>query len=172
MGYGVTGNFVVDPNWGEDEFRELWDFVARHQFERAGYTILTPLPGTDFHGDVAGVVRNQPWFKYDMHHVLWKPRLGERRFFELYAETWQRSILNLKGHKRWRDWAGQIRPAQIPYLARVLRRTQRMMRPKAYLTENRPETLEAFKSPPPVPEIQSDRGSLEASGGAGRWPAP
>jgi len=172
MGYGVTGNFVVDPNWGEDEFRELWDFVARHQFERAGYTILTPLPGTDFHSDVAGVVRNQPWFKYDMHHVLWKPRLGERRFFELYAETWQRSILNLKGHKRLRDWAGQIRPAQIPYLARVLRRTQRMMRPKAYLTENRPETLAAFESSPPVPAIQSDRGSLEASGGTGRWPAP
>ena len=147
MGYGVTGNFVVDPDWDEDGFRELWDFVARHRFQRAGYTILTPLPGTDYHRDVAHLVRDQPWFKYDMHHVLWKPRLGERRFFELYAETWQRSILNLKGHKRWRDWIGQIRPAQIPYLARVLRRTQRMMRPEAYLTENRPETLLTFRRP-------------------------
>ena len=47
------------------------------------------------------------------------------RFFELYAETWRRSILNLRGEKRWRDWAAQIRPTQIPYLARVLHRTQR-----------------------------------------------
>jgi radical SAM superfamily enzyme YgiQ (UPF0313 family) len=161
MGYGVTGNFVVDPDWDEDGFRELWDFVARHQFQRAGYTILTPLPGTAFHRDVAHVVRSQPWFKYDMHHVLWKPRLGERRFFEFYAETWQRSILNLKGHKSWRDWAGQIRPTQLPYLARVLRRTQRMMRPEAYLAENRPETLLSFKRPAPVPAIRSDRRSLE-----------
>jgi radical SAM superfamily enzyme YgiQ (UPF0313 family) len=161
MGYGVTGNFVIDPDWDEDGFRELWEFVARHGFQRAGYTILTPLPGTDFHRDVAHVVRNQPWFKYDMHHLLWKPRLGERRFFELYAETWRRSILNLKGQKRWRDWAGQIRPAQIPYLARVLRRTQRMMRPEAYLAENRPETLSSFESPPPAPAIQNDRRSLE-----------
>lgn len=172
MGYGVTGNFVIDPDWGEDGFKELWDFVAQHGFERAGFTILTPLPGTDFHCDVAHVVRNQPWFKYDMHHVLWKPRLGERRFFELYAETWQRSILNLKGHKRWRDWAGQIRPTQIPYLARVLRRTQRMMRPEAYLAENRPETLSSLESPPPVPAKESKRRSLERVWQRGGWRAP
>ena len=119
------------------------------------------VPQDDLHHDVADVVRNQPWFKYDMHHVLWKPRLGERRFFELYAETWQRSILNLKGHKRWRDWAGQIRPADILYLARVLRRTQRMMRPEVYLAENRPETLSSLASPPPVPAMETDRSSLE-----------
>ena len=28
MGYGVTGNFLVDPDWDEAQFRELWDFVA------------------------------------------------------------------------------------------------------------------------------------------------
>jgi radical SAM superfamily enzyme YgiQ (UPF0313 family) len=161
MGYGVTGNFVVDPDWDEDAFRELWDFVARHKFQRAGYSILTPLPGTEFHCDVADVVRGQPWFKYDMNHLLWKPRLGERRFFELYAETWQRSILNLKGHKRWRDWAAQVRPTHIPYLARVLRQTQRMMRPEAYLKENRPETLSPFKRADAVPATRSDRRSLE-----------
>jgi radical SAM superfamily enzyme YgiQ (UPF0313 family) len=155
MRYGVTGNFVIDPDWDEDRFRELWEFVAHHGFQRAGYSILTPLPGTAFHGDVANVVHDQPWFKYDMHHLLWKPRLGERRFFELYAETWRRSILNLKGQKRWRDWVVQVRPAQLPYLARVLRRTQRMMRAEAYLTENRPETLSEFTSRPSETATQS-----------------
>jgi len=71
-----------------------------------------------------------------MHHALWEPRLGARRFFELYAETWRRSILNLQGKKRWTDWARQVRPAQIPYLTRVLLRTQRLMRPEAYLAEH------------------------------------
>lgn len=146
MRYGVTGNFVIDPDWNEDQFEELWEFVAQYGFQRAGYTILTPLPGTAFHDDVAHVVDEQPWFKYDMHHLLWKPRLGERRFFELYAETWRRSILNLKGQKRMRDWAAQVRPAKLPYLARVLRRTQRMMRSEAYMAENRPEALLPFSS--------------------------
>src|SRR5436190_16957107 len=135
MRYGVTGNFLVDPDWREEDFRQLWDFVARHGFQRAGYTILTPLPGTELHQKLAPALAGQPWFKYDMHHVLWEPRLGARRFFELYAETWRRSILNLGGDKRWSDWAKQIKVRQLPYLTRVLLRTQRMMRPEAYLAE-------------------------------------
>ena len=48
LGYGVTGNFVIDPDWGESDFERLWDFVARHDLGRAGFTILTPLPGTTY----------------------------------------------------------------------------------------------------------------------------
>jgi hypothetical protein len=71
-----------------------------------------------------------------MHHLLWEPRLGAERFFELYAETWRRSILNTSGDKRLLDWMRQVRPAQISYIARVLWRTQRMMKPAAYLREH------------------------------------
>src|SRR5262245_20885966 len=102
--FGVTGNFVVDPDWEEADFRTLWDFVAAHNLQRAGYTILTPLPGTELHRDHPTLRRDAPWFQYDMHHLLWEPRLGPRRFLELYAETWRRSILNLGGQKRWSDW--------------------------------------------------------------------
>lgn len=134
--YGVNGNFLVDPDWGEEDFRRLWEFVACHGLQRAGYTILTPLPGTDYFRKIAPRLAGQPWSNYDMHHVLWEPRLGARRFFELYAETWRKSILNTSGEKRWVDWMRQIRPAQIPYLARVLWRTQRMMNAGAYLREH------------------------------------
>ena len=136
LGFGVTGNFVVDPDWSQEQFQELWDFVAAHGFERAGYTILTPLPGTQLHREMAPILGEQPWFRYDMHHALWQPRLGPQRFFELYAETWRRSVLNLQGRKRWRDWAAQIRWSQLPYLTRVLLRTQRLMRASAYLREH------------------------------------
>ena len=135
VGYGVNGNFLVDPDWTEADFKELWDFVARHGLRRAGFTILTPLPGTEFFGGLASRLAGQPWFKYDMHHLLWEPRLGARRFFELYAETWRRSILNASGEKKWLDWMRQVRPAKIPYLTSVLWRTQRMMKPEAYLRE-------------------------------------
>ncbi len=136
MGYGVTGNFLVDPDWDEWQFRELWGFVRRYGFQRAGYTILTPLPGTDPFQRLAPILQGQPWFKYDMHHLLYEPRLGAKRFFELYAETWRRSILNTSGEKKWIDWMRQIRPGQIPYLTRVLLRTQRMMKAEAYLREH------------------------------------
>jgi radical SAM superfamily enzyme YgiQ (UPF0313 family) len=134
--YGVTGNFLVDPDWDEAQFQELWDFVAANGFQRAGYTILTPLPGTELYQKLSPILEGQPWFKYDMHHVLWEPRLGAKRFFELYAETWRRSILNTSGEKRWIDWMRQIKPSEIPYLTRVLARTQRMMKAAAYMKEH------------------------------------
>jgi radical SAM superfamily enzyme YgiQ (UPF0313 family) len=138
LGYQVTGNFVIDPDWDEEHFRELWAFVDRHGFHRAGYTLLTPLPGTALFDQerARGRLAGRPWSHYDMHHCLWEPRLGTRRFFELYAETWRRSILNLGGRKRWSDWARQVRPSQVPYLTRVLWRTQKMMKPEAYLADH------------------------------------
>ncbi|MBE2886601.1 B12-binding domain-containing radical SAM protein [Geobacter anodireducens] len=143
--YGINGNFLIDPDWDEDDFRDLWDFVARYGLQRAGFTILTPLPGTDFFREVAPRIARQPWSNFDMHHLLWEPRVGAPRFFELYAETWRRSILNTSGDKSLVDWMKQVRPSQIPYIARVLWRTQRMMKPEAYLREyeaTRPRTTE------------------------------
>jgi radical SAM superfamily enzyme YgiQ (UPF0313 family) len=133
--YGINGNFLIDHDWGEDDFRELWDFVSKYNLQRAGFTILTPLPGTDFYNETAPRMGDQPWSNFDMHHLLWEPRIGAARFFELYAETWRRSILNTSGDKSIYDWMRQVRPSQIPYIVRVLWRTQRMMKPAAYLRE-------------------------------------
>jgi radical SAM superfamily enzyme YgiQ (UPF0313 family) len=137
MRYGVTGNFLVDPDWEERDFHDLWEFVAGNGFQRAGYTILTPLPGTLLFDRLAPVLAGQPWFKYDMHHLLWEPRLGAGRFFELYAETWRRSVLNLGGEKSLLGWMRQVRPGQMAYIARILLRTQRMMKAGAYIREHR-----------------------------------
>jgi radical SAM superfamily enzyme YgiQ (UPF0313 family) len=162
--YGVTGNFVVDPDWGEEEFEHLWAFVAENRFERAGYTILTPLPGTALYDEFAARGGGGgPWFRYDMHHALWEPRLGGERFFHLYAETWRRSILNLGGRKRWRDWAAQVRLRDLPALYGVLRRTQRMMRPGEYLAEHTGPRLAPAAGPlEPVEEAPRGVGDLEA----------
>ncbi len=135
--FGINGNFLVDPDWDEAGFQQLWDFVAQYGLQRAGFTILTPLPGTEYYQSVAHKTADQPWSNFDMHHLLWEPKLGPERFFELYAETWRRSILNTAGDKGILDWVKQVRPSQIPYIIRVLWRTQRMMKPAEYLKEYR-----------------------------------
>jgi radical SAM superfamily enzyme YgiQ (UPF0313 family) len=136
FGYGVTGNFVVDPDWAETDFERLWHFVEKYKLSRAGFTILTPLPGTPYFDKMQSRLRAVRWAQYDMHHLLWEPRLGAERFFQLYCETWRRSILNLGGSKSWSDWARQVRLADLPFLTRMLVRTQRMMRPEACLAEH------------------------------------
>lgn len=133
--YGINGNFLIDPAWTEDDFRELWDFVASHGLQRSGFTLLTPLPGTEAFKEHGHLTEGHPWSDFDMHHLLWEPRLGAERFCELYAETWRRSILNTSGDKKLTDWLRQVSPLQIPYMIKVLRRTQAMMKPSTYLRE-------------------------------------
>jgi hypothetical protein len=74
-----------------------------------------------------------------MHHLLWEPALGARRFFELYCQTWRRSALNLSGRKKWHQWLREARATDALFLARMLRRTQRLMDPNHYLAEYRPQ---------------------------------
>jgi radical SAM superfamily enzyme YgiQ (UPF0313 family) len=136
-GYGVTGNFVVDPDWDETDFQRLWAFVDEHRLHRAGYTILTPLPGTPYYEAVHDRIRASEWSQFDMSHLLWEPKLGARRFFELYCETWRRSVLNLSGEKPWWRWLREVKPQHVPFLMRMLYRTQRMMDPDYYLAEHR-----------------------------------
>jgi hypothetical protein len=72
-----------------------------------------------------------------MHHLLWEPKLGPRRFFELYCETWHRSVLNLRGEKKWWKWIRQARARDLLFLASLIHRTQSMMKPESYLAEHR-----------------------------------
>ena len=133
--YGVTGNFVIDPAWAEADFERLWAFVERHQLFQAGFTILTPLPGTAYFDEMRPMLRARRWSHFDMHHLLWEPRLGPRRFFELYCETWRRSVLNLRGRKGLLQWMREVDARNALFLVRALRRTQRLMDPQHYVDE-------------------------------------
>ena len=135
LGYGVTGNFVIDPAWRQPDFERLWDFVDRNALHQAGYTILTPLPGTAYFEEMRPRLGARKWAHFDMHHLLWEPALGPERFFELYCETWRRSVLNLSGRKSVWQWLRQVEPRNALFLLRALRRTQRMMDPRHYLAE-------------------------------------
>ena len=135
LGYGVTGNFVIDPAWSEEDFERLWAFVEHHQLFQAGFTILTPLPGTAYFDEMRPRLGARAWSHFDMHHLLWEPALGPERFFALYCETWRRSVLNLRGRKRLWRWLRQVDLRNAPFLVGALARTQRMMDPARYLEE-------------------------------------
>src|SRR5262245_3838700 len=135
-GYGVTGNFVIDPAWQQADFERLWAFVEKFRLYQAGFTILTPLPGTAYFDEMQPRLRATRWADFDMHHALWEPALGAERFFELYCETWRRSILNLGGRKSLWQWLRQTEVRNAPFLLRALMRTQRMMKPSHYLREH------------------------------------
>ena len=63
------------------------------------------------------------------------PRSAPQRFFELYCETWRRSVLNLGGRKSVWQWLRQVEPRNAMFLMKALWRTQRMMDPRHYVAE-------------------------------------
>ncbi|MFZ0772756.1 MAG: radical SAM protein [Candidatus Sulfotelmatobacter sp.] len=159
LGFGVTGNFIVDPDFTEADFAGLWDFLDEHQLYRVGFTILTPLPGTYYFEKSQRRIEVFDWRHYDLHHLLWQPRLPVERFFDLYCESWRRSVLNLAGKKKWWQWLKEVRLRDIPRLAQILARTQLMMDSQAYLKETkilRPRGLT------PVSEPSSETGPTRA----------
>lgn len=136
-GFGVTGNFIIDPDFTEENFYELWEFIEAHQLFRVGFTILTPLPGTQYFEQARPQLKVLDWNQYDLHHLLWKPRLPVERFFELYCETWRRTVLNAAGRKKWWQWIRQVDLRHLGHMARILSRSQQLMDPCAYLAEYR-----------------------------------
>jgi radical SAM superfamily enzyme YgiQ (UPF0313 family) len=138
LGYGVTGNFVIDPDWTEADFERLWTLVDRLELSRLGYTVLTPLPGTPLFERCKPRILEYDWSKWDMHHLLYEPRLGRRRFFELFVECWRRNVLGAGHAAHWGRWLAGLRPSQTWTLARVLWQTQRMLRVDAYVDETFP----------------------------------
>ena len=137
-GYGVTGNFVIDPDWGEGDFEKLWLMVDRLKLARLGYTVLTPLPGTPLFAELRPRILDWDWSKWDMHHLLYEPKLGRRRFFELFVECWRRNVLGARHAGQWLRWLRGLSPGQVALLARVLWRTQRLLNVDAYLDETFP----------------------------------
>lgn len=135
--YGVTGNFVIDPDWQEADFEAMWQMVDRLGLNRAGFTVLTPLPGTPLFDSMRDKLTETDWAKWDMHHLLVEPRLGRRRFFELFVQSWKRNVLSSSySTKKWWRWANELDPRQLAMLARILLQTQRMLRVNAYMRES------------------------------------
>ena len=150
LGYGVTGNFVVNPNWSESDFEAMWAMVDRLQLNRAGFTVLTPLPGTPLFDSMRDQLTETDWSKWDMHHLLVEPRLGRQRFFELFVKSWKRNVLSA-GYSttKWWKWARELEPKQLLLFARVMLQTQRMLSVRAYVKESIPAQTPASLSVDP-----------------------
>ena len=51
LGVGFTPNFIVDPAWDRDDFARLRDWIEQMGAYNSGFSVLTPLPGTDLWDD-------------------------------------------------------------------------------------------------------------------------
>ncbi len=87
-GVMLRGNYIVRPDYGEAQFAELAEYAARHSVAFAGYTILTPMPGTPFYREVAGEIVDRDLAKYNFFNCVLKTNLPLERFYEQVGALW------------------------------------------------------------------------------------
>ncbi len=87
-GVMLRGNYIVRPDYDESQFAGLAAYAARHTVAFAGYTILTPMPGTPFHREVADEIVDHDLAKYNFFNCVLKTKLPLARFYEQVGALW------------------------------------------------------------------------------------
>jgi len=87
-GVKLRANYVVPPSYGLDDFRALGEFAAAHSTAFAGYTILTPMPGTELYREEAANIVDRDLSKYNFFNCVTKTRLPLERFYEETGRLW------------------------------------------------------------------------------------
>jgi radical SAM superfamily enzyme YgiQ (UPF0313 family) len=87
-GIMVRGNYVVPPDYGEDDFKALAAFASTHRVAYAGYTILTPFPGTAFHEEVRERIVERDLDRYNLFNAVLETRLPKEKFLENVGSLW------------------------------------------------------------------------------------
>jgi radical SAM superfamily enzyme YgiQ (UPF0313 family) len=101
LGVGFTSNFIVDPAWGREDFARLREWISEHTTYNSGFSVLTPLPGTDLWESAKGEVTTHDWEMFDIIHAVLPTKLPIEEFYEEYARLW-RTTLEVRYRERGR----------------------------------------------------------------------
>jgi hopanoid C-3 methylase len=92
LGVGFTPNFIVDPAWTRDDFKRLRDWIEKMGAYNSGFSILTPLPGTDLWDTAKTNVNTHEWEMFDIVHTVLPTTLPLDEFYAEYSALWQHAL--------------------------------------------------------------------------------
>jgi radical SAM superfamily enzyme YgiQ (UPF0313 family) len=107
LGVGYTPNFIVDPAWDREDFARLRGWIEETGAYNSGFSVLTPLPGTDLWATASQQVTTRNWEMYDIVHAVLPTKLPLEEFYEEYSGLW-RHVLDVRYRHRGklRTYAG------------------------------------------------------------------
>ncbi len=89
----IWGAFIVDPDWGADDFKALRDYVTDKQITHTQFTILTPLPGTDLYHQRKDELVTSDYRCFDTMHSVLPTRLDREEFYSQFASLYRQTDL-------------------------------------------------------------------------------
>jgi radical SAM superfamily enzyme YgiQ (UPF0313 family) len=105
LGVGFTPNFIVDPAWGRDDFKRLRDWIDHTGAYNSGFSVLTPLPGTDLWDTAKERVTTHDWEMYDIVHAVLPTTLSLDDFYEEYSGLWRHALdVRYRYRGKWKTY--------------------------------------------------------------------
>jgi len=85
LGVTIVGDFIISPDYCEEQFERLGTYVREQAIELPIYTVLTPLPGTVLYQQLAPRITNHDLDYYTLTNAVLPTRLSEELFYQRYA---------------------------------------------------------------------------------------
>lgn len=89
---GYTPNFIVDPSWDRADFEKLKRWVDETGAYNSGFSVLTPLPGTDLWDETEESIQTHDWELFDIAHTVLPTKLPLDEFYREYAGLWKHGM--------------------------------------------------------------------------------
>ena len=87
-GIMIRGNYVIPPDYAEDDFQALEEYAASHKVAYAGYTILTPMPGTVLFRKTRDEIVDTNLDKYNFFNSVLETTLPLDTFYSRVSNLW------------------------------------------------------------------------------------
>lgn len=87
-GIMIRGNYVVPPDYSNGDFRALADYAGSYRVAFAGYTILSPMPGTEYYASVKDRIIDHDLAKYNFFNSVMKTTLPYEEFHRNVGKLW------------------------------------------------------------------------------------
>jgi radical SAM superfamily enzyme YgiQ (UPF0313 family) len=87
-GIMVRGNYVIPNDYTEADFDALAEYSSQNPVVYAGYTILSPMPGTVYYKQVEDQITVHDYSRYNFFNSVLKTTLPYERFHERVGGLW------------------------------------------------------------------------------------
>lgn len=128
-GVDIWGAFIVDPSWERADFDALIEYVRHLRISFPQFSVLTPLPGTEFFREKLGELTTRNYELFDFLHSVLPTRLPAKQFYGEMARLYSSTTMGFSDLKK-RIRSGQI---QVSGLRRIKNLLAEVSNPDAYL---------------------------------------
>ncbi len=84
----LRGNYVIPNDYAQNDFKAMSDFAAGYKVAYAGYTILTPMPGTVYYNEMKDQIIDHDLSKYNFFNCVLPTKIPLEDFYKSVSDLW------------------------------------------------------------------------------------